>query len=416
MSLPTVNTLRRLRTLSQFNDSQLESLATEVSIHSAGKKQRLIERGCTDQYSFYLLSGSVATIAKDNSRKVIESNPEGDISPIAHIRPSMYDVDALEDIEYLKISAAQLTDFAQHLDHDSENEIENMDVVTIEQTEEENQLTIQLFQDITSDNISLQSLPDVAQRIQQAFSQSHINAEAIARIIQSDPAITAKLLMVANSALYKGRAQIDTLQQAIVRIGLEAMRKQVIIYVVRELFKATSADIKSKMQRLWQHSRRVAAFSRVLAKQSGLFDPEQAQLAGLIHDLGEIAILQYVQDHPELYDDDEKLMSAIHNLRPQITSMLLSKWNFTDELITVGEESEVWFRNPQNEADLCDLILIAQYHSFIGSAEMSKLPPVFKLPAFAKLGLKMEEPAQIMDFVKESKAEVEIIEKLLGTI
>lgn len=412
MSQPTVKTLRRLRTLSQFDDSQLASLATELSIHSAGKKQRLIERGCTDQYSFYLLSGSVATIAKDNSRKILESSPEGDISPIAHIRPSMYDVDALEDIEYLKISASQLTGFAQQL----ENEVESMDVVTIEQTEEENQLTIQLFQDITSGNISLPSLPDVAQRIQQAFSQSHINAEAIARIIQSDPAITAKLIMVANSSLYKGHAQIDTLQQAIVRIGLEAMRKQVIIYVVRELFKATSADIKSKMQRLWQHSRRVAAFSRVLAKHSGLFDPEQAQLAGLIHDLGEIAILQYVQDHPELYDDDEKLMSAIRNLRPQITSMLLSKWNFTHELITVGEESEDWFRNPQNEADLCDLILIAQYHSFIGSAEMSKLPPVFKLPAFAKLGLKMEEPAQIMNFVNESKAEIEIIEKLLGTI
>lgn len=324
----------------------------------------------------------------------------------------MYDVDALENIEYLKISPAQLIGFAQQL----EDEIENIDVVTIEQTEEENVLTIQLFQDITSGNIKLPSLPDVAHRIQQAFSQAHINAEAIARIIQSDPAITAKLIMVANSALYKGHDQIDTLQQAIVRIGLEAMRTQVIIYVVRELFKATSVNIKSKMQHLWQHSRRVAAFSRVLAKRSGLFDPEQAQLAGLIHDLGEIAILQYVQDHPELYDDDKKLVNAIRNLRPQITSMLLSKWNFTNELITVGEESEDWFRNPQNEADLCDLILIAQYHSFIGSAEMNKLPPVFKLPAFAKLGLKMEQPAQIMEFVNESKAEVEIIEKLLGTV
>ncbi|MDH5353661.1 MAG: HDOD domain-containing protein [Gammaproteobacteria bacterium] len=414
MSQPTIQTLRRLRTLSQFDDSQLESLATELSIHTAAKNQRLIKRGCTDQYGFYLLSGSVVTIAKDNTRKVLESNHEGGISPIAHIRPSMYDVDALEDIEYLKISPAQLTGFAEQLGNDGESE--NMDVVTIEQTKEENQLTIQLFEDITSDNISLPSLPDVAQRIQQAFSQPHINADAIARIIQSDPAITAKLIMVANSALYKGHAQIDTLQQAIVRIGLEAIRKQVIIYVVKELFKATSADIRSKMQRLWQHSRRVAAFSRVLAKHSGLFDPEQAQLAGLIHDLGEIAILQYVQDDPDLYDDDVRLMGAIRNLRPQITSMLLSKWNFTEDLITVGEESENWFRNPQNEADLCDLILIAQYHSFIGSDEMSKLPPVFKLPAFAKLGLKMEEPAHIMEFVNESKAEVGIIEKLLGTV
>jgi len=412
MSQPTTETLHRLRTLSQFDDAQLAALAQQLTIETAPKKKRLIERGETEEFSLYLLSGTVKTIAKDNTEKPIEAVEEGDIAPIAHIRPSMYDVDADSIIKYIKIPADLLTGFAQQ----SEAEDGEMDVITIEQSEEENQLTIQLFQDITSGNINLPSMPDVAQRIQQAFSQSHINAEAITRIIQSDPAITAKLIMTANSAFYQGAAQIDTLQQAIVRIGLEATRKQVIIYVVKELFKSNSTQIKSKMQRLWIHSRRVAAFSRVLAKQSKLIDPEQAQLAGLVHDLGEIAILQHVEDNPELYEDDEKLMHAIRNLRPQITSMLLHKWNFTDELVTVGEESEDWFRNPGDEADLCDLVMIAQYHSFIGTPEMAKLPPISKLPAFAKLGLSLDKSADILAFINESKAEVEVIEKLLGSV
>ena len=333
MSQPTIETLRRLRTLSQFDDAQLAALSQKLTIETAVKKKRLIERGETEAFSLYLLSGTVKTIAKDNTEKHIDAVEEGDITPLAHIRPSMYDVDADSIIKYIKIPAELLTEFAQQ----SEHEDGEMDVVTIEQTDEENQLTIQLFQDITSGNINLPSMPDVAQRIQQAFTQSHINVEAIAKIIQSDPAITAKLIMIANSALYQGAAQIDTLQQAIVRIGLEATRKQVIIYVVKELFDSSSAQIKSKMQRLWIHSRRVAAFSRVLAKQCKTVDPEQAQLAGLVHDLGEIAILQHVADNPELYQDEDKLMHAIRNLRPQITSMLLHKWNFTDELVSVGE-------------------------------------------------------------------------------
>ncbi len=412
MSHPTIETLHRLRTLKQFSDTQLGELAKQLSVITAPKKTRLIARGETDEFSLYLLSGTVMTIAKDNTEKAIESVGSGELSPIAHIRPSMYDVEAASHIEYIKIPASLLIGFAQQLESDESN----MDVVTIEQTNEECMLTIRIFQDITSGNINLPSLPDVAQRIQQAFSQTHINADAIARIVQSDPSITAKLIMVANSALYVGAAQIDTLKDAIVRIGLEATRKQVIIYVVKELFKSKSVDIKSKMQRLWIHCRRVAAFSRVLAKQTRIVDPETAQLAGLIHDLGEIAILQFVQENPDLYEDDDKLMHAIRNLRPQITSMLLHKWNFTDELVTVGEESEDWFRNPGDEAQLCDLVMIAQYHSFIGTTEMARLPPIVKLPAFPKLGLSTENPSQIMAFMNESKAEIDVIEKLLGTV
>ncbi len=412
MSQPTIKLLRRLRTLSQFSDAQLGELAEKISVETAPKNKRLIECGETEEFSLYILSGVVKTIAKDNTEKLVEYSAKGDLSPVAHIRPSMYDVDAVGNIEYIRIPTKILTEFAQQL----ESEEADMDVITIEQTSEENELTIRLFQDITSGNISLPSLPDVAQRIQQAFSQTHINAEIVARIIQADPSITAKLIMVANSALYGGVAPAVTLQNAIVRIGLEATRKQVIIYVVKELFNSTSGDIKSKMQDLWVHSRRVAAFSRVLARQTRITDPEQAQLAGLIHDLGEIAILQYAQANPDLYDDDDKLMRAIQNLRPQITSMLLHKWNFTDELVTVGEESEDWFRNPGDEADLCDLVLIAQYHSFIATPEMKRLPPISKLPAFAKFGLTLDKPEDIMTFMNDSRAEVDIIERLLGAV
>jgi HD-like signal output (HDOD) protein len=156
--------------------------------------------------------------------------------------------------------------------------------------------------------------------------------------------------------------------------------------------------------------------SRILAGKLGGFDPEQAQLAGLVHDLGEIAILQYAQEHSNLCDDEEKLLRVVRNLRPQITGMLLSKWSFGGEFVSVGEESEDWFRNPSNEPDLCDLVMIAQYHSFIGTAEIGQLPPISKLPAFSKLGLNELSLSQIMEFMNESKQEIEQIEALLGDI
>ena len=109
-------------------------------------------------------------------------------------------------------------------------------------------------------------------------------------------------------------------------------------------------------------------------------------------------------------------MTVVRNLRPQITGMLLSKWNFNPDFISVGEESEDWFRNHQDKADLCDLVMVAQYHSFIGTDMMSSLPPISTLPAFSKLGMTTLTPVEILQFLKDSKAEIEATESLLGGI
>ena len=287
---PGIQTLRRLRTLSQFSDPQLRKLSENLTIYSAPKKQRLIARGCAELFSLYLLEGTITTIAVDGVSKTIKSQPDGELSPVAQIRPCIYDVDAESEVRYIKIYIDQLTEFAQQLEQQNSDD---MEVFTIEQSDHENELTIKLFQDLMTGNVALPSLPDVAQRIQQAFTQKSANVGLLANIIQSDPAITAKIIMISNSVLYRGQDHIDTLNQAIVRLGLEATQKQVMTYAVNELFREKSSAMKTKMQKLWKHSQKVASLSRILARKSKCFDPAIAQLAGLIHDLGEIAILQY---------------------------------------------------------------------------------------------------------------------------
>jgi HD-like signal output (HDOD) protein len=267
-----------------------------------------------------------------------------------------------------------------------------------------------------SGNLKLPSLPSVAHRIQQAFADESVDAELICAILHSDPAITAKLIMIANSAFYRGQAQIESLQQAVVRLGLETTRKWVMTYAVKELFQSKSPDMKLQMQKLWKHSQHVASLCRLMAGNLKGFDVEQAQLAGLIHDVGEVAILQYAQEDEDLVNNTELLMSAVKKLRAQITGMLLNQWNFGAEFVTVGEECEDWFRNPGNEPDLCDLVLIAQYHALIGTPELKDLPPVQALPAFAKLGMGELSIDQIVEFLNQSRAEIEAIEANLAAV
>ncbi|MDH3220442.1 MAG: HDOD domain-containing protein [Gammaproteobacteria bacterium] len=416
-SHPEIGDLRRIRSLSQFSDEQLSILAAKLPLRRTAKNECLIELGCSESFSLYLISGALIATTHDGNQTRFASSSEGEMFPIAQLRPSMYRVVAGEPSQYIRIYADQLTEFAQNLEGKKSGlDVVEMDVIEIEQSDEENALTIQLFQDLISGNLALPSLPNVAQRIQQAFADDAVNAESICTIIQSDPAITAKLIMISNSALYRGQAQIESLQQAVVRLGLETTRKQVMTYAVKELFQSKTPDVKVQMQKLWKHSQHVACLCRLMANHLTGFDLEQAQLAGLIHDLGEVAILQYAQQNENLIGNPELLMQAVRKLRPQITGMLLNQWNFGPEFVTVGEECEDWFRNPADEADLCDLVLIAQYHAMIGSSETTSLPPVPTLPAFAKLGMGDLDIKQIMAFLSRSRAEIQAIEAHLGAI
>ncbi len=409
---PDIKDLKRIRSLSEFSDGQLTSLSQKLELQRAGKKTCLIEYGCSENFTLYLLAGTLEATTQDERVTRFEGDKEGELRPIAKIRPSMYTVVASGPVIYLKIYADQLTEFAQQLESGNAE----MDVVEIEQSEEENALTIQMFQDLMSGNLRLPSLPSVAQKIQQAFANDAANAASICTIIQADPAITAKLIMISNSALYGGQVAIESLQQAVVRLGFETTRKQVLTYAVKELFQGKTSAMNTHMKDLWKHSQHVACLCRLMANHLKGFDVEQAQLAGLIHDLGEVAILQYAQDNQDLIDNPELLMRAVHKLRPQITGMLLNQWKFSAEFVTVGEECEDWFRNPDDNPDLCDLVLIAQYHALIGTPEMKQLPPVSSLPAFAKLGMGDLGVEQILEFLKRSRTEIDVIEAHFGAI
>jgi len=411
---PDIASLRRIRSLSQFNDQQLENLATSLQIETAGPGQCLIDIGSCEKYSLYLVEGALRTITQDQQETRLVYTDDGELSPIAQIRPSMYRVVADEPVRFFRLYSDQLTGFARHEIEDEP--AADIDPFAIDQDTEQSMFTVQLFKDLLAGDLNLPSLPDVAQRIQQAFADNLVTAETVGVIIQSDPVITAKMIMVANSALYGGRASIESLQQAVVRLGLQNTRKLVMTYAVKELFNSETSEMKSHMHAVWKHSQHVASLCRLLADRLDGFDVEQAQLAGLVHDIGEVAILQYAQHHEELRDNPAKLLEAVKLMRPQITGMLLEQWKFGPEFVTVGQECEEWFRNPSDQPDLCDLVLIAQYHAMIGTPQQRSLPPIAALPAFAKLGMGNLAIEQILEFMKTSRDKIKSIEAHLGSL
>jgi len=403
---PDLKTLRRLRPLSEFSEEQLQTLANQLHIQTARKKEFLIRRGDAGNDSLFVLEGKVRLLAVDGQRTDLVIDEREELNPLAQLRPSMYDIVALGPVRYLRIDRDFLTQFAQL----SETGEEDISVHMLGEEEGASPLTLHLYEDLLMDRLTLPSLPDVAHRIQQAYHKDDSDADQLAHILMTDPAISAKLIKVANSPVYSGLAATETLQQAIIRLGMDTTYELVMAYAVNELFQAKTPRIEHHMRELWEHSRKVAAISRVLAANSKLFDPEHAMLAGLVHDVGVIVILQYFQDYCDPDTPQDEMDETLQQLRPQVSGTLLRQWNFSEDMIEVAEESEQWFRNPKKEVDLCDLVLLAQYHSLMGTPAMEQIPPITTLPAMRKFSM---GPQESIELIRQSQKEIREIEALL---
>jgi HD-like signal output (HDOD) protein len=409
---PSVRTLARLSTLQDLGEEQLGQLAEQLVISRAGKGTRLLGHGSTDDSTFYLLEGKLRLKAVDGAEQIMSHEDSSAANPVARLRPSRYEVTAATPIQFLRIS----NDLLQNL-------VETAEAIELYEVSEEtafgdlaleNQLTVRLYEDLNADRVLLPSLPDIAIRVGRAVLAEDSDAGSVARMVETDPAISAKLLKAANSARFAGRASIGKIEDAVVRLGMRTTHHLVVTFALRELFRSPSQRMREYMHDLWEHSCRVAALSHVLAKKVGGFDAEFALLAGLVHDVGSLAVLAYASEVPADELDPADLESTVQNMRARIGGLVLRRWHLPTELATVAEEAENWERAGDSRPDYADLVIIAQMHSFVGSPRQEQMPPIDRVPAYAKLGLGALSPEASVALLEEAADEIREAEALLG--
>ena len=138
-------------------------------------------------------------------------------------------------------------------------------------------------------------MPDVAIRVREAVHQGDVTVSQLAEMTLTDAALSARLIQVANSPLYRGRVEIEKLSNAISRLGMRTTRNLATNLVMKQIFQSKSAALAEIFQEVWEHSVSVSAISRALASRCRNLDPDQAMLSGLIHQIGKLPILMYAE-------------------------------------------------------------------------------------------------------------------------
>ncbi|GAA3572275.1 HDOD domain-containing protein [Marinobacter xestospongiae] len=241
---------------------------------------------------------------------------------------------------------------------------------------------------IENDKLVLPTLPEAALQVREIAESDDSSIADLVKVISNDTALSARLIRVCNSPLFRGARAIENLNMAVSRLGMAYTSNLAMGLAMEQMFQATSDMIDKRLRATWQSSTEVAGICHVLAQHYTRLKPDQATLAGLVHLIGVLPILRYVEDQ-DLQISSLMLDNVIEELHPRIGSLILKKWDFPAELQSVPEEYQN-FQRQVPSADYADLVMVANLQRVAGSEHPWTELDWSTISAFDRLGLDPE--------------------------
>ncbi|HOE91248.1 MAG TPA: HDOD domain-containing protein [Candidatus Cloacimonadota bacterium] len=255
------------------------------------------------------------------------------------------------------------------------------------------------------------TLLTIAAEVERLTQSQDSSAESISRVIKLDPALTGKVLKIANSAMYAGTQRIISLQQAISRLGYAEIRRITLTIAFLNSFKSVYVDY----QRFWIHSITTAFLATNLEKLTGReVSSDRLFTCGILHDIGVLIFDQYFS---ELYKKVFTLSSskqyqleyvedkALGINHAEVGAFLLKKWKLPEQIIDVIE----YHHHPQDAKVSVHDAKIIYLANFISNNRgidngTGYFPEGFYDDIFAELNLNIDA---MPDLIAQVESEVE---------
>ncbi len=220
--------------------------------------------------------------------------------------------------------------------------------------------TREKFRDLVIAEINdLPSFPENISRLINLCSSEFSTMQSIAGEIEKDPALTAQVFKLVNSAGYINRFESPSLVDAVKIIGLKVLRNLLIVMGARNVI--NSRYRYRELEAIWENSNRVSFFARSLSRRRHLND-DTASVAGLLHELGKIVL---VSMKPALITkiNDLILNGRIRNSwpieevelgisHPEVGALLGEKWHFPEALVMAIRNQQKPLHAPEQYRDL----------------------------------------------------------------
>ncbi|GBL03082.1 HDOD domain-containing protein [Glaciecola sp. KUL10] len=188
---------------------------------------------------------------------------------------------------------------------------------------------------------TLFAVPATALKVKKLIDNDTADANSIAKIINTDPGLAAHILKVANSAIYRFPRKVDSVQKAIQVIGTSAVYDFALVFGISNAFVKVQ-DSLIDLDKFWEQSVTCAILCRHFAALFGSKDVDRMFTSGLLHNIGELVVLQ---TSPFITEDCAKFDSETHPKLAQlnvlgftyaeVSSSLCESWQLPSSLIEV---------------------------------------------------------------------------------
>lgn len=246
-----------------------------------------------------------------------------------------------------------------------------------------------LAAELSVGEVRLPSYPEVADRVHRVLNDPRASATQVAQVVGSDAALAARVIRIANSATFNpGGHAVTDLQAAIGRLGHEVVRCAAVSFALSQIRLAIrSPGLRPQLQELWRKSTLVAAISYVLARDTQRANPDEALVAGLLHNVGRLYIATRAHAHAERYAANTPWDEVLHDWHPQIGRSILENWKFPEAIAEAIAEQNSWDRPRGAAGGLHDVLVCAiALLPCVWYREMLD-ETVAAVPAFQRLGL-----------------------------
>lgn len=247
-------------------------------------------------------------------------------------------------------------------------------------------VSIEINNAIDSDKLVLPTLPEMALRVREVADNPNSTIKQLVEVISNDAALTARIIKVANSPLFRAPRELEDLAMALSRLGMQYTCNLATGLAMEQMFQATSDFIDKRLREVWSRSSEVAGICHVLCKHRTKLRPDQAALAGLVHQIGVLPILSYAEDNPAIMRDSFSLDEVIATAHPKLGVKILTAWEFPKELRQIPVDY-LQFNKGKPEADYADLVTVAVLQSYAGSDSTLGKMDCKNVLAFERLGL-----------------------------
>ncbi len=216
----------------------------------------------------------------------------------------------------------------------------------------ENSFVDEIEKCIASGEVSLPVFNPTALKVQQELVKKEPDTNTLERLITGDQSLSSQILRMANSAFYRGLADVLSVKAAIVRLGMREVGRIVLLATSKNQFHSSDPEINELIKKLWRHSAGCALAAHWLAKRCKFEElMSQAFFAGLLHDVGKLFVLMVIErlkSNKNILMTHSLLLEAIDTLHSQQGYALMQKWDMPDQYCLVARDHHMADFDPKD--------------------------------------------------------------------